>query len=231
MNIIERSTTYKTTVLYRPIIGVVLHDTETIALATPHSGGSWHYEIDRDGSIYQYCDLEHDMAWHVAACNRWRPSWMLKSPYQVSDANYCTLGIELVSHRVYREAGEPYTQEQYDSLNELMASIYARYVALPTVGHGELQADRTDPVAFDWERAGFGEKNANGRYWQGDTMADQWLRDRVAALEEDQRRINAIKAEFEYYLRETPLYVKRGRRYYTVGNVADELIAKAQESS
>jgi len=226
MNLIERSTTYKTVVLYHPIIGIVLHDTETLNLATPHPQGSWHYEIDRDGQVYQYCDPEHDMAWHVAACDRWRPLWMLKSPYLVSDANYCTLGIELVSHQTYRDAGEPYTQQQYDSLNELMAYLYGRYGRLPTVGHGEMQRDRTDPVLFDWERAGFDECIEYDRYWDGaDEMANQWLRDRVAALEEDQARINAIKAEFEALLREleTRRRLKRG--------TTDRLIAKALEAA
>lgn len=54
------------------------------------------------------------------------------------------------------------------------------------------------------------------------------LQERIDALEADQERGNRIKFEFERYLRETPLWTKRGRRYYPVpATLADDLIAAA----
>lgn len=144
----------------RPITAVILHDTETHANVATRPDGSWHYEIDRDGTIRAYVS-EENIAFHVAAfgdnprLNRGpRPAWLLASPYPVSDVNYCTIGIELVSDAQYRAAGQPYTTLQYVALRALLADLGARYGALPIVGHGELQTDRSDPVAFDWTKIG-----------------------------------------------------------------------------
>lgn len=154
----------------RPIVGGVLHDTESTGpLTVDQSLGSWHWLVGRDGAIY--CDVsEEHVAWHVAAggtdktLNRWLPTWLIPCPdSNVSAVNYCTLGVELVSNQTYRDAGEPYTAAQYDALATLVADIEGRYGSLPWVGHGELQTDRTDPVGFDWTRAGFGPRTAEGR--------------------------------------------------------------------
>lgn len=136
----------------RDLRGIVLHDTETDLAVAPHSQGSWHYEIDRDGTILEYVD-EADVAWHVRDCDRMWPDWLPhSSPFGPSPANCWTLGIELVSNADDRARGEPFSDAQYAALRALLADIRARYGPLPLVGHGQLQRDRSDPVAFDWAR-------------------------------------------------------------------------------
>ena len=197
MNLIERATQYYTPVswIQRPIVAGVLHDTETLDVATPHAGGSWHYQIGRDGRVYRDV-LEAHCAWHVRATDRWRPSWVVPAPINVSDANWCTLSIELVSHAVYRDAGEPYTDAQYDALQELLADIHQRYPTIPWVGHGEVQRDRGDPVAWDWQRAGFEEPvGSEGRYWlasTGEPEATQEENDDMTRAQELQGQVDQL---------------------------------------
>jgi outer membrane murein-binding lipoprotein Lpp len=137
----------------RLIAGIVIHDTEGHAKVDPHQEGSWHYEIDRSGEIYQFVD-EEDIAWHVRACDRWWPDWLPHwGNYDLSRMNEWSIGIELVSDATYRAAGEPYTDAQYTALAALIRDLFARRGVLPIVGHGQVQTDRSDPVAFDWERA------------------------------------------------------------------------------
>ncbi len=96
---------------------------------------------------------EEDVAFHVRACDRWHPDWLPRErPWDVSAANCWTLGVELVSSQKYRNQGTPYTQKQYATLRALVAEWRARYGPLPLVGHGLLQADRTDPVYLDWQQ-------------------------------------------------------------------------------
>lgn len=157
MDYTTRPYTHFTTIRNRPIVGLVLHNTEgTTDLTTAQSAGSWHWLIGRQGTIYRDVP-EPEAAWAVAATNEWRPPWVLATParYQpLSDANYCTVSIELVSGATNRAAGEPYTTVQYAALRVLLDDLAARRGPLPLVGHGQLQLDRTDPVAFDWHRAG-----------------------------------------------------------------------------
>jgi N-acetyl-anhydromuramyl-L-alanine amidase AmpD len=136
----------------RLIAGIVIHDTEGHAKVDPRQEGSWHYEIDRDGAIYQSID-EADIAWHVRACDRWWPDWLPHwGNYDVSRMNEWSIGIELVSDATYRAAGESYTDAQYTALAALIRDLFARRGVLPIVGHGQVQADRSDPVAFDWDQ-------------------------------------------------------------------------------
>lgn len=158
MNIIQRSTEYYTASgVKNPPLGLVLHNTVTANLVPPHSQGSWHYELDRDGQIYQYV-RDFDYAWHVRACDEWRPGWMRRRDNRVSEANSCTIGIEMVSWMgvgAALPAGYiPYTDAQYVSLKQWFLLMYDRYGTLPIVTHGSLQLDRTDPVGFDTARAG-----------------------------------------------------------------------------
>lgn len=157
MDIIQRSTPYYTASgKKQPPLGLVVHNTVTQSYVEPRIQGSWHYEGDRDGKVYQFVN-DFDYAWHVRATDRWQPSWMHRRSNAVSLANSCTLGYELVSF-----AGSPqkpagylaYTDEQYVSLREWFDLMYTRYGSLPIVGHGQVQADRSDPVLLDWARAG-----------------------------------------------------------------------------
>lgn len=190
----------------RPIVGLVLHDTESGGpLTVAQSLGSWHWLIDRDGTCYSDVS-EQNIAWHVRACDRWRPQWMIAAPkQQFSDANYSCLGIELVSNLAYRQAGVPFTDDQYASLKDLLHNLFQRYGSLPTVGHGQLQLDRSDPVDFDWTRAGFGPFEGGWGYrWQESApstaiplpTSGPTLEEALEAL----RLANLQKHEFEFYI-------------------------------
>jgi hypothetical protein len=127
-------------------------------LVPPHAQGSWHFEVGRDGSVHQYvyCGPKgHDLAWHVRACDEWRPPWMTWRDTRVSEANSCTVGIELVSYAgnsVGVAVDPAYTDAQYQATLELLRHLYGMYGALPIVTHGSMQLDRTDPVRFDFAR-------------------------------------------------------------------------------
>lgn len=153
MNVIQHSTVYCTRASpRRDPLGVVLHNTVTQTLVAPSPNGSWHYEVDRDGAVHQYVH-DKDYAWHVRACDEWRPPWVRWRDTRVSEPNSCTVGIELVSFAGHPQcpAGyTPYTGSQYQATRELLALLYGRYGELPVVTHGQLQLDRTDPVGFDF---------------------------------------------------------------------------------
>ena len=135
----------------RPVSGIVLHDTETDGPVECAPNGSWHYQILRSGTVWRHVD-EADVAWHVRACDRWWPAWLPRtSPWDVSPANAHTVGIELVSSQKWRDQGTPYTRAQYRALQELLLDLRSRYGGLPVVGHGHLQADRSDPAWLDWQ--------------------------------------------------------------------------------
>lgn len=138
----------------RPITGVFLHSTVTSVPARCRVDGSWHWQVCRDGTIERHVD-EANIAFGVRACDRWRPDWVVPSPYNASDANYCGVHIELESF-----AGHPdcpadypaYLAAQYAGLWQVLDDIKSRYGVLPIVGHGQVQADRSDPVEFDWRQ-------------------------------------------------------------------------------
>ena len=148
----------------RDIVGVVLHHTGGSTMVYPHSQGSWHYLIDRDGKIYNPISPD-DLAWHAANTDRWKPAWVKRGAdwAYVSEVNSCTIGIDLVS-----PAGSVgFTDQQYESLQALAAAVGPD---VWWVGHGEIQLDRrrTEPDNLDWERAGFGPHDPNnGRKFQG----------------------------------------------------------------
>lgn len=196
MNIVQHSTSFFTrTTTPRPPVGIVLHNTVSTGLATPTANGSWHYEVGRDGSCHQYVP-DAGYAWHVRACDRWRPGWMVNRDSRVSEANSCTIGIELVSY-VGNTAGvavpEPYTASQYDTLRALLALLYERYGILPVVGHGQLQLDRSDPVALGWGRAGL--------MWRGDGYryeGEQEDMTRVQELQTQVDSLNGVNTELQH---------------------------------
>jgi hypothetical protein len=174
----RKATVHRTFFANRPRIAGVLHDTESLNdLTVDKSAGGWNWLVGREAVIYRDID-ERYAAWHVEATGhtpgsiletRWRPNWLLPCPGGlVSDINYCTIGIEIVSHQQYRDAGVPYTDQQYLALAILLADIQSRYGRIPWVGHGQLQTNRTDPVGFDWGKAGFGSFHAGiGYFWDG----------------------------------------------------------------
>ena len=187
LTLVPRNTQYFTVPpSRRPIKAVILHNTVTQGPATPSLNGSWHYQICRDGTVEQWVS-EAFCAWHVRAADEWRPAWVEKPPggVRVSDVNWCSVGIELVSSNGHPTlAPNGYTDAQYDATRELLAAIYREHGPLPVVGHGALQLDRTDPVAFEWERAGLGPMTSMGRYLMEE--------DEMARLTDQQREMLSL---------------------------------------
>jgi hypothetical protein len=169
LEFVDRPAVHSTWYPDRPIRGVTLHDTEGSSDLTTHqSAGGWHWLVGRAGTIYRDCS-ESQAAWHVLKADRWRPGWLVPSPDGlVSDANYCTIGIEITSGPLHRAAGEPYTDAQYGALRALLADIYQRHGQLPVVFHGDLQSDRSDPVQFDPVRAGLAIQREREYLFTGD---------------------------------------------------------------
>lgn len=158
----------------RPIRGACVHNTVTAAVAATRQFAGWHWQIGRDGTRYLTVS-EENVAFHVESTDRWRPPWVVPGPGGFSDANWCLLGVEFVS--LAGGAGPPgyeaYTSDQYASGRELFAEWRQRYGDFPYVGHGELQGNRSDPVGFDWTRAGLGPFVPNwGRHFTAEEAED-----------------------------------------------------------
>lgn len=158
---IIRETPYKTE-CPRIVRGVVLHHTGTKIVVAPRESGSWHYIVDRDGTIYQDVH-EADVAWHTARTDRWRPAWVANTAgaFAGSAINSCTIGIEIVCHPDFEDS-RGYTREQLKALYGLFDDIKKEHGgALWYVGHGMVQADRRpkEPEGFDWQGFVWDDKN------------------------------------------------------------------------
>lgn len=148
----------------RIIRGVVLHHTGGDKPVACHNAGSWHFLIDRDGTLYKDVAVQ-DVAFHAENTNKWRPSWVARTCSWVdcSDINTCSIGIEMVSPGT---GTATFTSKQYECLKYLAHDIQQQYGSLWWVGHGEIQPDRHDPWKFDWDDF-FTPKDANnGRKWK-----------------------------------------------------------------
>jgi N-acetyl-anhydromuramyl-L-alanine amidase AmpD len=166
---IERPTTFCTkqpaSEPARNIRGVVLHHTGGSSPVRCHENGSWHYLIDRDGTLY--CDVElKDIAWHVASTNRWKPDWVAHTaPWSSgSSINTCTIGIELVS----AAGATQITPEQISCLQYVAHEIKEQFGNLWWIGHGQVQLDRrlTEPDNFPWDELCEPLDPSNGRRWK-----------------------------------------------------------------
>lgn len=101
-------------------------------------GVSAHYLIDREGIAYRLVK-ESDTAYHAGA------SKMSDGRGNVNDFS---IGIEIMGTKT-----SGYTDEQYSSVNALIANIQSRYAIKHIVGHADIAPDRkTDPWNFDWKR-------------------------------------------------------------------------------
>jgi N-acetyl-anhydromuramyl-L-alanine amidase AmpD len=129
---------------------IVIHGTEgTDAgdlawLQKRESGVSYHYLIQRDGSVFRMVADER-RAWH-AGVSTWQGR---------GNANDYSIGIGLSNRN-----GEAYSPAQYQSLGALLAILTARHGIHPSriVGHYHISPGRkVDPgYHFEWGRA-FGE--------------------------------------------------------------------------
>ena len=110
-------------------------------LRNPDAKVSSHYLLWEDGRVDQLV-AEDRRAWH-AGVSRWGGR---------ENCNDFSIGVELEGTDT-----TPYTEEQYDTLRQLVAELRRRYPALsagPVLGHSDIAPGRkTDPgAAFDWRR-------------------------------------------------------------------------------
>lgn len=99
---------------------------------------SAHFLISRDGTLTQFVSCLQ-RAWHAGVS-----CWQARER-----CNDFSIGIELEGTDV-----EPFTQRQYDVLNTLLATLYARYPIRGIAGHSDIAPGRkTDPGPFfDWRQ-------------------------------------------------------------------------------
>jgi hypothetical protein len=129
------------------IAGIVLHATEDAgnehrALAwmrSPKSRVSCHLLVGRNGTVTRLVG-DQQRAWHAGA-SRWRGT---------TDVNSITLAIEIAN----RNDGEPYTDEQYTRVAEIVAHYCRQGISIDdVVSHAMVApARKTDPFGWDWER-------------------------------------------------------------------------------
>ena len=228
----------------RPIRGVVLHHTAGSSAPQCQRGASWHYCVDKDGTIYRDVS-EQNVAHTTGATDRWRPAWVVAGPGTTSDINWCSIGIEIV---YAPQDGEAPTDSQYDSVKVILADLNARYGRLPIVGHGQVDRSKweTEPHGLSWLRLGLGENDGrNGRWISAGeappteraavegVLASASSRSLSAAERVDYRRTKAIKDNFEWYLRATRserMKFTRAAKRLSVSPV-DKLIADAVAAS
>lgn len=99
---------------------------------------SAHYLIDRGGVIYRLV-ADQNVAWHAGVA---------KMPDGRTDVNSFSIGIEMISTL----DGE-YTDDQYDAVNSLLASLKKKYEIRDILGHNEIAPGRkTDPWGINWDR-------------------------------------------------------------------------------
>lgn len=129
------------------IEGIVLHATAdegdeagTLSwLRSPKSRVSCHLLVSRSGRVTRLVG-DQQRAWH-AGVSWWRGT---------SDVNSITLGIEIAN----RNDGEPYTDEQYRRVAEIVGYYCRQGLSIDdVVSHEAIAEDRrTDPFGWDWKR-------------------------------------------------------------------------------
>ncbi len=135
----------------RKIDTIVIHSTYNALGGDPFSvekiigiyksyGVSPHYLIARDGMVYRLVE-EKSVAYHAG------DSVMLDGRKNVNDFS---IGIEIIG----KDDGSP-SDEQYVSLEKLIADIKSRNDINHVVGHSDIAPGRkTDPWGFKWKEIG-----------------------------------------------------------------------------
>ena len=101
-------------------------------------GVSAHYVIDREGKIYQLVS-EKNIAYHAGVS---------KVPDGRTSVNNFSIGIELMN-----KEDSKFTDEQYNSLKNLITDIKSRYKIKYILGHSQIAPGRkTDPWNFEWDK-------------------------------------------------------------------------------
>jgi hypothetical protein len=133
----------------RTIDTIVLHSSYDALGSDPYSikgiikeyeeyGVSAHYLIGRDGAVYRLV-AEENVSYHAGVS---------KVPDGRTNVNDFSIGIELVNTTTGK-----YTDDQYEALKALLASLKKKYDIKYILGHSDIAPDRkTDPWNFDWKR-------------------------------------------------------------------------------
>lgn len=97
-----------------------------------------HYLIDRSGKIYRLV-RDRDIAYHAGVS---------EMPDGRKNVNDFSLGIELLNTK-----DGTYTDAQYATVNDLIASLKGKYPIKNVVGHQDIAPDRKDdPWNLEWKR-------------------------------------------------------------------------------
>ena len=145
----------------RAVDSVVVHYTVTKDIESTYNilkrfRNSYHYIIDKDGTIYQFVP-EHLAARHAGCANK--PANVVCEPY-----NQRSIGISFIScgynhtgcevnvcyrERVDGKCWDPFTEEQRSAVVELLADIAERneleLTSQTVLGHSETSSDKPDP--------------------------------------------------------------------------------------
>lgn len=101
-------------------------------------GVSAHYLINREGKVYRLVE-DKNIAYHAGAS---------KMPDGRKDVNNFSIGIEMMN-----KEDTQFTKAQYESVNDLIASLKKKHGIKHVVGHGDIAPTRkTDPWNFDWKK-------------------------------------------------------------------------------
>ncbi|NTV41236.1 MAG: N-acetylmuramoyl-L-alanine amidase [Candidatus Moranbacteria bacterium] len=99
---------------------------------------SAHYLIARDGTIYQLV-ADQNIAWHAGVA---------KMPDGRTDVNSFSIGVEMVNTKEGK-----FTNDQYASLNSLIATLKGKYPIKNILGHSDVAPGRkTDPWGIEWKK-------------------------------------------------------------------------------
>jgi N-acetyl-anhydromuramyl-L-alanine amidase AmpD len=131
----------------RSIDTIVIHSSYNALGGDPYSlekllseykqyGVSAHYVIDREGKIYRLVS-EKNIAYHAGVS---------KVPDGRTGVNNFSIGIELMN-----KEDSKFTDDQYESLNNLLSDIKKRYKIKYVLGHNQIAPGRkSDPWNFEW---------------------------------------------------------------------------------
>jgi len=133
----------------RKIDTIIIHSSYNALGGDPYSvdkllaeyrqyGVAPHYLIAREGKIYKLVE-EKNIAYHAGES---------KVPDGRTNVNNFSIGIEMMN----KEDGK-FTNNQYDSLNNLLRHLRSKYEIKYVLGHDQIAPGRkTDPWNFDWDR-------------------------------------------------------------------------------
>ena len=127
---------------------IVLHHTASSGLdgvikwfQMPESQVSAHFTVGKDGTIVQHVST-YKRAWHAGKSI---------DQYGRENLNDFSVGIEMVNKG---DGSEPWTKEQVEAVQHLVASMVRRFPIRQIVSHERIAVPagrKNDPLGFPWE--------------------------------------------------------------------------------